>query len=307
MDEQQRKIGLALGGGGGKGSAHIGVLGVLEDLHVPIDVLTGTSIGALVAALYAVGYGPDEIAGWFEYGANNHAWGPDRTRTGLIGTGSLAALLREALGARTFADTRMPLALVVVDLHRGREVILRDGSLVDAVLASTALPVIFPPVVRGDEVLVDGGVLNNIPVDVAQSLGAGRVIAVDLGIVPDTWTLTSPKKVSRPKPLRARLRARLMPRPPLEIAERALMILTSRLSQLALAQTPPAILLQPDVGSVHLLDFEQTPIGRRSGEWAALEQRAVLEALRSWRGGMPPGDTGSVPVPDTINRKENGE
>src|SRR3712207_3736222 len=151
----------------GNGWAHIGVLGVLKGLHLPIDVLSGSSIGALVAALYAVGYGPDEIQGWFQYGARRHIWGPDRTRTGLISTQSLAALLREALGARTFADTHIPLAVVAVDLHRGREVILREGPLVDAVLASTALPGLFPPVVRGDEVLVDGGVLNHVPVDVA--------------------------------------------------------------------------------------------------------------------------------------------
>ena len=265
------------------------MLGVLEGLHVPIDVLTGTSIGALVGALYAVGYGPDEIEGWFQYGTRRHIWRADRTRTGLISTQSLAALLKEALGARTFADTRLPLALVAVDLHRGREVILREGPLVDVVLASTALPRLFPPVVRGDLALVDGGVLNNVPVDVAHALGAGRVIAVDLGIVPETWSLTSSTHVARPRRWRQRLQQRLMSRPPMEIAERALLVMMARLSQLALAQTPPAVLLQPAVGSVHLLDFEQTLLGRRSGEQAALEQRAALEALRDWRGGAPNG------------------
>lgn len=303
MYEQQRRIGLALGGGGGKGSAHIGVLSVLEELHVPIEVLTGTSIGALVAALYAVGYGPDEIEEWFQHGARGHIWGFDRTRTGLIGTQRLAALLAEAFGARTFADTRIPLAVVAVDLHRGREVIMRDGPLVDAVLASTALPGLFPPVLRGDEILVDGGVLNNVPVDVAHALGADRVIAVDLGIVPEAWTFTSSTAVATP----TRFRPRLVSRAPMDIAERALSVLMARMSQLALTQAPPDILVQPAVGSVHLLDFEQTRIGRNSGEQAAREQRAALEALRDWRGGMRGAHTSSATIHATIKDKENGE
>lgn len=279
MSEQTRKIGLALGGGGGKGSAHIGVLTALEALHVPIDVITGTSIGGLVGALYAVGYQPYQIEQWFQRATMRRILDRDPTNGGFIGTRKIEQLLREAFGSRTFADASPPLALVAVDIVRGSEVIIRDGPLVDAVLASTAIPGLFPPVTRGEQLLVDGGVLNNVPVDVAQMLGAGRVIGVDLGLVSGEFevgqTLASTIAMWSPR--------RWMPRSQLALAERALALMMAEITAHRLAQTPPAVLLRPVVSRLFPLDFTRTLEGRMSGERAAFEQRAALEEIRDWR------------------------
>ncbi|HEY0604245.1 MAG TPA: patatin-like phospholipase family protein [Herpetosiphonaceae bacterium] len=279
MSDESRKIGLALGGGGGKGSAHIGVLTALEALHVPIDVITGTSIGGLVGALYAVGYRPYQIEQWFQRATMRRILDRDPTNGGFIGTRKIEQLLREAFGARTFEDTSLPLALVAVDIVRGSEVIIREGPLVEAVLASTAIPGLFPPVTLNEQLLVDGGVLNNVPVDVAQMLGAGRVIGVDLGLVSGEFevepALESTIAMWSPR--------RWMPRSQLALAERALALMMAEITEHRLAQMPPAVLLRPVVSRLFPLDFTRTLEGRMSGERAAFEQRPVLEAIRDWR------------------------
>lgn len=246
MDDRPRRLGLALGGGGGKRAAHLGVLEVLETLGVPIDALAGTSVGGLVAALYAAGYRPDQIADWLGHATLRRVLDRDPTKSGLIGTPKIAALLRELLGAMTFADVRVPLALVAVDLIHRREVVLREGPLVDAILATTALPGIFPPVVRGGELLVDGGVLNNVPVDVAEALGADRVIAVDLGTLGDEFSLGPGTAFD----IGGWSPRRWFPRRQYLVIERAVSIMTAQLSADRLARTPPVVLLRPDVAMV---------------------------------------------------------
>jgi NTE family protein len=279
MSEEARRIGLALGGGGGKGSAHIGVLMALEALRVPVDVIAGTSIGGLVGALYAVGHRPYQIEQWFKRATMRRILDRDPTNGGFIGTRKIELLLREAFGTRTFADTSLPLALVAVDIVRGTQVVLRDGPLVDAVLASTAIPGLFPPVTRGDLLLVDGGVLNNVPVDIAQSLGANHVIAVDLGLVSGEFEYgqTSASSMAMWSP------RRWVPRSQLSLAERALALMMAEITEQRLAETPPSVLLRPVVSRIFPLDFTRTLEGRMSGERAAFELRERLEALRDWR------------------------
>jgi NTE family protein len=187
-------------------------------------------------------------------------------------------MLREIFATKTFADARVPLALVAVDINAGREVILNDGPLVEAVLATTAVPGIFPPLVKGEQLLVDGGVLNNLPVDVAYTLGAERVIAVDLGMIADYTTFgTTTQSTSGWSP------QRWMPRSQLMTAERALAIMMARITEQRLQQTPPNVLLRPVVSSLLPFDFTRTVEGRMHGERATFEQRDVIEELRDWR------------------------
>lgn len=281
MSGETRRLGLVLGGGGGKGSAHIGVLSALEALRVSFDVLAGTSIGGLVGALYAVGYKPYQIEQWFLRATARNILERDPTNSGLLGTRKIEALLREALGDRTFADTHIPLALVAVDVVAGKEVVLREGSLVEAALATSAVPGVFPPVIYGNQLLVDGGVLNNVPVSVALSLGAERVIAVDLGLLADTFQ-SGPARVAEP-PLSLLSPRRWVPRNQLMIAERALSIMMAYVTEQRLAETPPTVLLRPVVGTMLPFDFSQTVQGRMMGERSVFEQRAALEELRVWR------------------------
>lgn len=275
----ERQVGLVLGGGGGKGAAHIGVLNALEALAVPIDVLAGTSIGGLVAAFYAVGYTPLEIEQWFGRATARNILERDPLNFGFLGTRKIEALLREALGERTFADARVPLALTAVDIVNGREVVISEGLLVDAVRATIAVPGIFAPVARGAQLLVDGGVLNNVPVNVAHELGAGQVIAVDLGLVAEhfRFPMLQPADATVWSP------RRWVPRNQLMLAERALAIMMAQITEQRLSHTPPTVLLRPVVGTVLPFDFTKTVQGRMLGERAAFAQRTGIEAVREWR------------------------
>jgi len=184
MTGSSRKVGLALSGGGARGLAHIGVLKVLEQEGVPIDYLAGASMGGLIAAGYAAGLIPDFLEQEALRMGNIRRLLAlaDRSlpRRGLFEGQKVRQYLAGHLGDRTFDDLRLPLALVAVDLNGGREVILRDGPVVDAVRATISLPGVFTPVERDGQLLVDGGLLNNLPADVVRQMGADVVIAVDV-------------------------------------------------------------------------------------------------------------------------------
>jgi NTE family protein len=176
----RKRIGLALSGGVAKGLAHIGVAKALLELGTPIDAVAGTSAGSLVGALIAAAMDPAEM----EVIARNTRWRdvarPVLPRLGLFDGGRLEDLLIKVLGDRLIENLSLPFAAVAADLRTGEEVVLRSGSLARAVRASCSVPGFFTPVEMDGRLLVDGGVINNVPVGVARSLGADFVIAVDL-------------------------------------------------------------------------------------------------------------------------------
>jgi NTE family protein len=174
------RIGLALGGGAVRGAAHVGVLQALDGAGLAPAVITGTSAGALVGALYAAGRSPADISKL----AHTLRWArlvrPARTRKALFETSRLGIFLDGALDARTFDALDRPFAAVACDLTTGREVVLRDGSVSTAVLASAAVPGVFPPVERDGQVLVDGSLVTMVPAALARAMGADVVLAVDV-------------------------------------------------------------------------------------------------------------------------------
>ncbi|MEN9936312.1 MAG: hypothetical protein RLZZ387_2891 [Chloroflexota bacterium] len=274
--EEPRRIGLVLGGGGGKGGAHLGVLAALEQLEVPIDLIAGTSIGGAVGVLYAAGLSVEEIGRAFTGFTLRRIATPDPSRTGLLGSRKREAFLRELLGDRTFADLRVPCAVTTVDLASGRVVVIDEGPLVPALMATTALPGIFPPVVRGDEVLCDGGTLNNLPIDVVERMGAGRVVAVQLVDSGEGWTL------SFATPTGPLARLTVAPRQ-FELAQRAVAVMVAHATEMELRQHPPALLLKPDVGEIGILDMARPDAGLRAGASVALAAEEELCKLRAWR------------------------
>ena len=181
---RQPRVGLALSGGGARGLAHIGVLKVLEREGIAVDLLAGTSMGGVVAAGYAAGMRPHELeAEAMEMGR------PRRLlrladlglpRRGLLEGRHILAYFESHLDGATFADLSRPLALVTVDLNSGQEVILRDGPVAVALRATVSIPGLLAPVEWRGCRLVDGGLLNNLPVDVARQMSADVVIAVDV-------------------------------------------------------------------------------------------------------------------------------
>ncbi len=179
---KHEKIGLALGGGSARGWAHIGVFRALAEADIQIDCVAGTSIGALVGAIYASG----RIA-LLEEAVLKMDWGRIVSfldvvfpRSGLIDGKKIETFFRGHVQKTHFEDLRLPFAAVATDLRSGSAVVLKSGDLIEAVRASISIPGIFTPVVLDGRVLVDGGLVDPVPVTVARSLGADRVIAVDL-------------------------------------------------------------------------------------------------------------------------------
>lgn len=173
-------VGLALGGGVVRGMAHIGVLQVLQEERIPIDLIAGTSVGSMVGALFAGGMSLDEL----ERLASTLSWpklvGLTWPGQGLLSNAKLGRFVDSLIGPKRIEDLPISYAAVAVDRDSGQEVILRDGMVAEAVRASTAIPGLFHPVSRGAQRLIDGGLVNNVPASVVRSMGADVVIAVDV-------------------------------------------------------------------------------------------------------------------------------
>ena len=196
------KIGLALGGGGARGAAHIGVLRVLEKENIPVDYLVGTSAGAFIAALYSGGVNPDELENYVLSGAIGKVYRTDFSilravfiyinrivhttfrkpfYAGLYNDHRLHHFVNQALMKNNGTiDLTIPLHIIAVDLVSGQPVVIKSGDVGLAVQASTTIPSLHEPIPINDQVLVDGGVLRNIPVEEAKKMGADIVIAIDV-------------------------------------------------------------------------------------------------------------------------------
>lgn len=186
MHQRRPVIGLALGGGGARGLAHIGVLKVIERERINIACMSGTSMGGVIAAAYAAGVPLDQIMLEAERLGNLTRMFELIDRkfhlfSGIFNNAGIQKYLRRLLGAHdTFESLRFPVALSAVDNRTGREVVLQSGNLLLAVNATMALPGVVAPVVLGDMLLSDGGTLNNVPADLVRSMGAEKVIAVNV-------------------------------------------------------------------------------------------------------------------------------
>ena len=204
------KIGLALGGGGAKGAAEVGVLKVLEEAGIQVDYIAGSSIGSIVGGLYAAGYTAKELETVFQTQEwltlitdrkttlSDEPWKTENGVTyifgfpvmdrntrgiGMMSGGKIEQVIDSMVSARgctEFESLKIPFRCVAADIRTAEEVVLSKGVLCKALRASMAIPGFFKPVERGDRLLVDGGMLNNLPVDICRQMGADIVIAIDL-------------------------------------------------------------------------------------------------------------------------------
>lgn len=178
------RVALVLGGGAARGFAHVGVIRALEQEKVPIDLIVGTSVGSLIGAIYAYDMNSMELE-WtafllekdnlFDYGMFTAFTG-----MGAAKGDKLEEFVKSKVPVANIEDLKIPFAAVATDLNRGTRVVLDKGSVARAVRASSAIPGVFPPVDHQGRLLVDGGVIDNIPVSVAREKGADIVIAVDI-------------------------------------------------------------------------------------------------------------------------------
>lgn len=271
-------LAIVLGGGGGKCGAHLGVLSVLESLRLPIDLLVGSSMGGVIGALYAAGYAIDDIIHRLSSSSIWRLLERDATGTALLGNKGMRSTLEEMFGECTFDQLEIPCAVMAVDLITGNEVVLDSGPLVDALMATMAFPALFPPVQRDAMLLIDGGTINNLPVDVAYARGADKVIAVDLGVVCDNFQLEAGSASAFD------FRNMLLHRP-LAMANRSLSLMMAHITRCRLAENPPDLLLCPEVEQIGLLELARVGEGYAAGAEAALEAMDDLLALHDWRLG----------------------
>lgn len=286
------RIGLVLGGGGARGLAHVGVLRVLQREAIPIDLIAGTSMGGLLGALYAAGLPlavvEEEVTKLSRLSEQIRLVDWNISAAGLSVRGRriynfMADLLGEDL---TFADLRLPLAMVATDIRVGREVVLQGGLVIDAVRASISIPGVFEPVELGDYRLVDGGVLDNVPVDVARGMGAERIIAVD--VLPSFG-----HSVPGVEPEEVGLELRFAP---LNLNEtyNVLMIMIAALTESRLREYPPDLLIRPALPRdiTLLTGFNRATEIIAAGEAAAVAALPAIRELVGW-GGSGAGEKGS--------------
>lgn len=281
---RKRKIGLALGSGGARGWAHIGVINAIREAGLEVHAVAGTSMGSLVGAAFASGKLEDlhrvalnldlrqVLAMMLEFSLN---------RSGLIDGARIVDFVREHVLSTEIENLPMPFAAVATDIETGEEVVVRTGSVTDAVRASIAIPGLFTPLVTGTHVLVDGGLVNPLPVDVARDLGADFVIAVDITRSPLPGR-TPPAPANTGKSSRARLQngtrrffdklsipdfdfnalslsKRFTTRgdaPNLfEIYGNMMRIFQRQITSIRLKLDPPDLLIQPDVQDISTMEF----------------------------------------------------
>jgi len=182
------RIGFALGGGVARGLFHIGVLSVLEEKNIRPDIIVGTSMGAIIGALYAGGLSAAQIkkiAMEIDWRRMYRLADIGMPRTGFIQGNRVSAFLKNLLNEKNFSQLEVKFACVAADIMTGEQVVLQKGSLVDAIRASSAIPAIFTPVKLHGHYLVDGGLVNVVPVSVCRDLGADYVIGVNVIPVPN--------------------------------------------------------------------------------------------------------------------------
>lgn len=312
-----RKVGLALGSGAARGCAHLGVIDALNEAGVPIDVVAGTSIGSLVGGVYANGRlealretllqieWKEILYYFFDFSV---------PRGGLIDGKRIAEFIHEFVADAELGDLAVPFRAVATDILSGREVVLSDGRLIEAIRASIAVPGIFTPVTRGESALVDGGLVNPVPVSTTRDMGADFVIAVDINS-----NRVGPGSSPPPEDDPADQHQEIMP-PPLAWRQRiadslgrrldkvdakmkaqlhrwtrsdqgpnlfdvlgnSIRIMEAQITETMLAVNPPDVLIRPQVGHINFLDFHQAQDAIRAGYEAAQDALVdVPEDLRN--------------------------
>jgi NTE family protein len=275
---------LALGGGGVKGNAHIGVMRTLDRAKIRIRAIAGTSAGGFWGAFYAAGFHPDEIE------ARIMALDPSTSYQrqpgdgpAMLGLAGVRRALEEALGDRTFDSLHIPLAVTAVDLNSGEQVIIRSGGLIDGLLATIAVPGVFPPRPWRGRMLVDGGVTDPLPVGLAREMaGDLPVVAVALSPGLSEWANGAPPRLLGALPPLANYISRLRIAQALDIFMRSVDIGGAMLTDLRLQLHPPDVIIRPDVQHIGLLDTVNVPEVARLGELAALAALPEIRRAAGW-------------------------
>lgn len=280
------EISLALGGGGVRGVAHIGVLRALEKHGFKIKAIAGTSAGGLIGAVYAAGYSTEKIEEAFAEVNKERSFDrqPDDGPS-LLGLASIAHKLSELLGETTFSELEISFAATAVSLYSGKEVILRKGKVTKAVMATIAVPGVFPIQKIGGRVLVDGGVMDPVPVQVARWMRPDLpVVAVMLHKAPEGWTgKDEPLPMPLPGPSSiVEYLSKLRPVQAFKIFSRSIEVSSKHLTELSMKIYQPEVLIAPRVGHIGILQEINIDELITEGISAAEETLEEIKAEANW-------------------------
>ena len=287
-----KKVGLVLGSGSARGWAHIGVIQALAEAGIRIDYVAGTSIGAFVGAFYAAGKVETLRNTILELNRKQVALFFDIVfpKSGLIDGKKIADSVREHISEKNIEDLSLPLCVICTDLNTGCEVNIQDGDIIEAIRASISVPGIFTPVKKNGAFLVDGGLVNPVPVNISRQMGADLVIAVDLNHDIVEKRNTAHSKSQPPPPTK---RSRFIVQNTLvrnvidtlskragapsasilaqikqwmkkdavpnifEVLASSIYIVEMQITAIRLKAEPPDILIQPKLGHIRFLDFHR--------------------------------------------------
>ena len=281
---KKKKVGLVLGSGGAKGLSHIGVIKFLEEMNVKIDFITGSSIGALIGGAYASGLSIKEIeniALETDLTSTAKLFSPGFGKSGLVTGTKVQEFLTSKLGNKNIEDLKIPFTAVATDIITGEEIHFNKGDLVEAIRASISIPIVFQPVIWNNIVLVDGGLVNPVPINVAREMGADYIIAVNLMSSknkPESKpNKKSDNKIDLEKPLeiipvlQRKLEDLIIDHKWIrnfikhkekedlpgmkKILNRSVQIAQEKLIELSVELYKPEVLIEPEVGNINVFDF----------------------------------------------------
>jgi NTE family protein len=267
------RVGLALGSGAARGLAHIGVLKALKEAEIPIDMVAGTSIGAMVGACFAndgdisaaermaLKTGLRQIARLFDLKLSFLG-------KGLIRGQGIEALLHSLIGDAEFEDLKIPFAAVAADLNTGEQVVIKKGSVIQAVRASISIPGIFIPVIFESKCLVDGGLVNPVPADVLRDMGAKMVIAVNV--------LVEPRRRKRAANVREESKIAKIPNI-FNTLFQSLHIMEYEIIKQRLLKAD--IIITPDIGQIEAFEFHRGEEAIQAGYKAATDALPKIQKL----------------------------
>ncbi len=260
------KLGLALGGGGAKGFAHLGILQVLSEAGIEFDVVAGTSIGALIGAVYVSGNLDSLEKFATKIGMTDLPFmlRPTWPRGGLLSATYIEELVDKFVNVQNIEDLQKPFAAVCVDLNKAQVVTFSKGDLKRAIRASTSIPGVFKPVFYEDKILVDGGILESVPLDAVRSLGADFIVAVDL-----LSDLSGNQNFNEGKPSIV------------EIVQRSSIVAQRKITEYKFKENPPDVVISPPLSEVGVMDFHNgKPIFELGREAAQKVLPELLEKLK---------------------------
>jgi NTE family protein len=308
---QRKTVALVLGCGSSRGWAHIGAIEALEEENIPVDFVVGCSVGAYVGAIYASGsinslknfvlkMDGKKVFSYFDIVL---------PRSGLLdGTKRLRELFTIHTDVQDFSELKLPLVMVATDLETGQKVVLKSGSILDALRASISIPGLFAPARVKDRWLVDGGLVDPVPVSVARSMGADIVIAVDLSsgnvskkkrarqtiqnegpimkhaahkneLINKLSAYYETAEFSFKSKINELFKKEAATPDIIDTVTTAINIMQDRITRVNLAVTPPDILIQPHLGELKMLDFDQVEHSIEEGYARAKEKIIDIKNL----------------------------